>query len=171
MIIRALLLIMLLATPAYAQNDIVSAGIRAVDGFYTSTSKLMGGVNQTKPVKSFSKDALKEREKTTSEIRGIRWTEKPGMRRFNIVYESVDRYFKSQVSSIKALEDALGKKDKVQLEGIIKKLKKLRERKLKGLNEAVKVETFERKKGKPVPIIDRSPFEKGPAKDEGIWYR
>jgi len=171
MIIRVLLLIMLLAAPAYAQNDIVSAGLRAVDGFYTSTSKLMGGVKETKPVKSFSKDALKERDRTISEIRTLRWLEKPGMRRFNIVYERVDKYFKNQISSIKALEDSLEKSDKARLEGIIKKLKKLRGEKLKELKEAVKVETFKRKKEKPVPIIDRSPFEQGPAKDEGIWYR
>ncbi|MFQ5441202.1 MAG: hypothetical protein ACE5EB_00585 [Thermodesulfobacteriota bacterium] len=171
MIIRILLLIMLLAAPVYAQNDIVSVGLRAVDDFHTTTTELMGGLKGKKAVKSFSKSALKEREKTTSEIRSLRWLEKPGMRRFNIVYEKVDNYFKGQVSSIKALEEELGGKDKARLEKIIKKLKELRGQKLKELDEAVKFETFERKKEKPVPLIDRSPFEKGPGKDEGIWYR
>ena len=43
--------------------------------------------------------------------------------------------------------------------------------KLDKLGESLAIETYERKKPQPVPVIDPSPLGKDTNKGEGIWYR
>jgi len=165
-----LLFIFLTASPLYAQTDSVTTALDIVEDFYAVTEKQTGGLDGGEALQKFRKRALEEKEKTTGELRALKWSEKPGTRRFNQVHKIVDAYTGSQIEAVRGLKTDLPAEE-TSIDEAVKKLTELKASGLKELSGTLETETYEKKGDKPVPIIDRSPFETEPDKDGGIWYR
>lgn len=158
------------APSAFAETGSVPAALQAVEGFYAGITAETKDLGESAAVKDFRKRALEEKDRVHAQIRSIDWAETPGKKRFEKIYKFFDSYTVSQIASVKGLAMKLPG-DKARIEEAIKRLTELKAGKIKELNEASKNEVTEEKKIKPVPVIDRSPFEKEPDSDKGIWYR
>lgn len=161
----------LFAALSYAQSDSVSTGVRIVDEFYGTAKDLTVGYDIGPGSGGLRRVLLENREKTAGDLHSLNWTEEPGQRRFEMVYRLVDSYIENQMKPVRELLASVPPEDKVKVEGVLKKLAELRDAKLKELNDSLKAETFKQEQRKPVPVIDRSPYEKGPDGDRGIWER
>ena len=170
MVIRFLFLLMFIGASASHAEDSVSSAISIVDEFYNETVNLTGGLDGADAVLGFHKKAIVDKEKVSSELKSLKWTEAPGPRRFNQVYKLVDSYTEDQIDDVNDLAALLPAGSRPGVESAVKRLSTLKEERLRELNEALKREIYEKKTDRPIPIIDRSPFEKEPA-DGDIWYR
>ncbi|GMR05011.1 MAG: hypothetical protein BMS9Abin23_0935 [Thermodesulfobacteriota bacterium] len=162
---------LLLATPAFAQGDSVTTALGIVEDFHSETIELVNGVEDSASVESFVKKCIKERDRTLGELGSLRWIESPGERRFERVSRIVDSYMTGRIDSLKGLKKKLNGRDRKYMEKVITSLVLLKKKQLEELGGSLKAETYRKKELKPVPIIDRSPFEKGRPGEEGIWYR
>lgn len=161
----------LLAAVSYAQSDSVSTAQRIVSDFFDAANGLTRGYDIGPGPGELRRLLLENRDKAHSDLQTLNWTEEPGQRRFELVYRRVDSYMEDQMKPVKELYSRVPPEDKAAVEGILKRLTELRSAKLKELNDSLKAETFKQEKRKPVPVIDRSPYEKGPDSDKGIWER
>ena len=169
MVKRVLFVLILLFIITYgsALADSVSTAIRVVDDFYKETSQLLKGLLLEKDLSTFQDHSIREKEKTIAEIKRIRWTEDPGKRRAQHIMRIVDLYTREQIESVKGLVP----EDEERLRDVINRLSAKREEVLSELTESFKYEVPRKKKIRPVPSIDISPFEDQPEGGRGIWDR
>lgn len=166
-----LLFIFLAAVPARAVMDSVSTALDTVNGFYAEAASLMDSVDEAS--QTFVVPAQKEKERTLENLRSIGWAKKPSRSRYREVRGIVEAYTSGVISSIEALKPGLPAAKAVRVDEITEQLQALREFKLKELEETLKIESYEKKGPKPVPLMDRgrTPFEKRPGETPGIWFR
>jgi hypothetical protein len=170
MITRFLLLLLLLIPvhTAYAQIDSISKAVKVVTAFHAEAEVLVKGLPGAPAGPSFHKESLESKEKTISEIKSLGWTVPPGEARFESVYSLVKRYMNEEIRSIKGLAK---KGPAEEVEHTLTRLRYFRNEKLAEVDETLPYETYEKKKREPVPVIDTSPYEKGPGREKGIWDR
>ncbi len=185
------LIILLLCTvsPAYAKDDSISSALNIVEEFHaeardqikglwgtgraTGSGKATGsgGAGGDGAVSSFNKLSLESKERTVSDLKSLKWIEKPSTRRFKKIYDLVDSYTGFEIDSVGRLAAKVRGVDQKRVQQVVKNLTALKKIKLNKLGESLDIETYEREKPQPVPVIDPSPFEKETNKGEGIWYR
>lgn len=163
-------LLLFVAATAYAQNDSISKGLLIVEDFYTETTALMSPFKSLPEADSFNELSVEKTNQAAAEIRSLRWVETPGMRRYNRVYNVVDSYTADQIESMKGFAQNVPAA-RARVDEAIARLTTFKESKLNELKDSLKVETYEGKKIKPVPIIDRSPREKDNNGGSGMWFR
>ena len=169
--ILLLLLLLPLAVPAHAVTDSVTTAIEIVNDFYADAHSLTHNVPQAQG--DFASKALKDKEDTVNGLRSIGWAKKPSRGRYETVREIVQGYTSGVIKSVEALKTGLPKGPAEHIDEITRHLKDVQALKLETLGESLKIETFEKKGPKPVPLIDRerTPFENRPDEAPGIWYR
>ena len=177
MFIRLLALLsmlsLLLAAPggASAQDDFIASALKVVKQFHAESRVRLKGLEASGAVASFRTESLKSRELTSKDIKTLRWIEKPGPRRFKLIYNLVDAYTDTEISSVARLAAEVSGAERLSVERTAKTLRALKKLKLEKLGESLPLETYKRTEPKPVPIVDRAPFEKGATEGEGIWHR
>ncbi len=172
MFIRLLILSALLtASPALAQGDFIASALNIVNQFHAESEVRLKDLEPSRAVASFRKESLKSKELTAKDIETLRWIEKPGPRRFKLVYSLVDAYTDMEISSVARLAAEVGADDRKDVERTAKTLATLKKANLEKLSESLPLETYERVEPQPVPIIDRAPSDKGATNGEGIWDR
>lgn len=165
------LLLFLTASTAHAQSDSVTVGLSVVEGFYTDMTSIVRTFEDVAEVEEFAKKSLDRTNEVAAEIRAMRWTDVPGQRRFNRVYNVFEEYTSEQISSVKEFFAGLPPEEQARVAKAVDKLMKSREEKLERLNESLKLETYKKKGPKPVPIMEKTPHEKEREEGEGIYFR
>lgn len=162
-----------LAAPggAVAESDFITSAVRVVRQFHSESRIRLRRLEASAAVDSFRTKSLKSQELTAKDIESLRWIEKPGPRRFNLIYNRVDAYTDAEIRSVKSLAAEVGTEERLDVERTVKSLQTSKRTKLEKLVELLPLETFKRTEPPPVPIVDRSPFETKPTKGGGIWYR
>lgn len=159
---------MLLPSPLWAQRDAVSTALDIVDNFHKEANILMvaAGLPEVPPA---------EKERTVSELKTIRITERPGRGRLERVHGIVDAYTARVLGMAEArLEDARGGKEEYAREGL-KRLAALRFDELTRLRGTLAIE-------EPLPDVrpdlpfsfDPTPPHERPSPPDGppgILYR
>lgn len=172
MLIRLLtaFVVLFFASSAGAQMGSVKTAMFLVDGFYDEAVYLTRDLPQDERVSVVMKEILKQKEDTMAALKTTRWMDPPGQERYDKVYKMVEDYSDAQIESIKKLRDVSAKKD---INRMVRNLKSLKKKKLKTLKATHKYETYRAKNPRPVPIVDKSPFESGGKTGTGgeIWFR
>ncbi len=153
--------------------DAVSAAVKVVEDFSESEMSLLKDLEGVPEagLLSLQKRLSGRTLETKAGIKETGWSEGPGPRRFSRVYRMVDRYTLDQIDMIKAYAERSGLSDSPSYKRLMKELTKARKGALKELSEARRFEVPEDKRHRPVPIIDRSPFEQDKQGGKGIWDR
>ena len=167
----SLLLSLAGAGRAVAVNDSVSTALDIVNDFYAEAVSLVDTVDEAKF--TFKATALEKKGKTLSDLRSIGMTKRPSRTRYEQVRETAEGYMAGVISDIEALKNGPGAKQSIRIDDIAAQLTALMDFKLKALEEALQIESYERKSPKPVPLIDRerTPFDHQPDEPPGIWFR
>jgi hypothetical protein len=166
-----ILFVLLTAAPARAQGDFIASALKIVNQFHAESKARLKDLEASKAVASFRKQSLKSKELTAKDIESLRWVEKPGSRRFKLVYNLVDSYTDLEIASVGRLAAKVSTDDRKSVERTARTLATLKKANLEELSESLPLETYKRAEPKPVPIIDRAPFEKGATDGDGIWDR
>ncbi|MDO8426316.1 MAG: hypothetical protein Q7T24_02235 [Deltaproteobacteria bacterium] len=162
-----LAVIILSASVSFAQSDSVSKSLDIVNSFHTEAEVLTKGLVSP----SFQGQFAGERDEAVNELDSLSWTEKPGKRRFNLAYGIVDSYTEKIIESIEKLLPQAPPKSREALNNAVERLSALKTVAMRELNESLKAEAYEQERSKPVPLIDRSPFEAPPEEAPGMWFR
>lgn len=161
------LFLLFLSVPVYAETGAIKASIKAVEEFYNETQNLTKDLTDMPAVKQMRAASLELKDAAIRNLENLHRVEKPGKKRFNHAYGAADSYMDAQIEAVKGTSP----EDKARIEGIVKTLLALKTEKLKAVKETEKFERTDEKKRRPVPSIDRSPYEKSPEGDKGIWER
>lgn len=171
MLLSLLTLFIAAPGPANAQDDFIASALKIIDRFHTESRLQLKDLKSSGAVASFRKKSLKNKESATKDIETLRWIEKPGTRRFKLVYSRIDSYTEMEIDSLGRLAAEVNGDDRARVERTAKRLLALKKSGLERLGRSLPLETYKRAEPQPVPIIDRAPFEKKPTEGEGIWYR
>jgi len=166
----AALFLLLLSMPAYAETGAIGASIKAVNEFYNETQNLTKDLADSPAVKAANAKPLEQKDAAIKELENLNRVEKPSKKRFKHAYDTAAAYMDARIEAIKTLLQT-SSEDKAHSDSIIKSLLALKTEKLNAVNETEKFERTEEKIIKPVPSIDRSPYENSPEGDKGIWER
>ncbi|MBI5344305.1 MAG: hypothetical protein HZB21_05030 [Deltaproteobacteria bacterium] len=171
----ALTLFITLAVTAYdvtrALADSIEVASEIVLVFHDEAANLTKDLEPNDDVKTYRRLASEQKDDVMLEIDSLNLAERPGQRRFKKIYKAVEMYTNGQIESLTRLTASVKGVDKNRLEDAIKKLTALREEQLLELNDTFKAETFEKEGIKPVPLIDRGPYDKTPDEEPNIWFR
>ena len=177
MIKRALLLIIFftaMASAAQAANeqaDSVSVGLKVVEEFYTGTTRLMDPFEGVPGLAEFKEAAVDRTNDTAADLRTLRWVEAPGRRRYTRVHNIVAAYAERQIEAVKEFTSTLEPDQRAVAAEVAAKLEELKTEKLSRLAQTLKYETYEKKRPKPVPIMEQTPHERKREEGEGIYFR
>jgi len=165
-----IVLLILIAAPALAQMGSIKSAMFLVDGFLDETIYLTRELKQDEALTKVMADMRRRKDDTIAALQTLRWIESPGKERYNKIYSIVDSYSDAQIASINELKESHDARD---IERMVRAMKALKLRKLKELKETLKYETYRGKSLRPVPIIDKSPFDSGGKTGNGgeIWFR
>ncbi len=149
----------------------VKTAMFLVDGFYDETMYITRDLGEREKVEKALKEMARRKDKTISELQTIRWVDEPGRNRYDKIFKIVNGYSDAQIETVQKLREESS--DKRQIYRIIRTLKALKKKKLKTLRGTLKYETYRGKRLRPVPIVDKSPFESGGKTGTGgeIWFR
>jgi len=158
------------STPVFAQMGSIKNAIFLVDGFFDETLYLVRDLKSDDTLMKVRAEMRHRKDNTITALRTLRWIESPGKERYNKIYSIVESYSDAQIISINKLKDS---HDARGVERMIREMKTLKLRQLKELKTTLKYETYRGKLPRPVPIIDKSPFDSGGKTGVGgeIWYR
>ncbi len=165
-----LCLLVLVSGPAFAQMGSVKTAMFIVDSFFDETLYRMRDLEGDKVLDKTVKEMRKRKEGTLSTLRTIRMLETPGKERYEKIYDIVDKYLRAQIESFNGLKES---HDARSIELMVRDLKDIKKAKLRSLEETKKYETYRGKRPRPVPLVDKSPFESGGKTGTGgeIWFR
>lgn len=163
-------LIILMASPALAQMGSVKSAMFLVDGFFDETLYLTRELKRDDALSKTLTEMRRRKDDTITALKTLRWIETPGKERYDKIYSIVETYSDAQIASINKLKES---HDARGIELMVREMKALKNRKLKELKETLKYETYRGKTLRPVPIIDKSPFDSGGKTGTGgeIWFR
>ncbi|MBI5888578.1 MAG: hypothetical protein HZB82_07710 [Deltaproteobacteria bacterium] len=164
------LFLLLLCVPVHAERGAIGASIRAVDEFYNETQNLTKDLADSPAVKEMRAASLEQKDAAVKNLENLNRVDRPGKKRFKQAYGIAASYMDARIEAVKALPQA-SPEDKARIGGIAKTLLALKAEKLNAISETEKFERTDEKKIKPVPSIDRSPYENSPEGDKGIWER
>lgn len=159
--------LIVLSTPAPASADSISTAINIVEGFAVESNSLLDklGPKETAGIrKSFSE----ERVRAVDELKTLGWTHAPGDIRYRHTLNIVDSYTGRVITAVGALNKRLSG---ARVQETVRKLTELKGVFITELNESRKNELAGEKSIRPVPLIDRSPFDTTPGEAPGMWYR
>jgi len=172
MLKKALLLIVvvLLARAASAQMGSVKTAMFIVDFFFDETLYMMRNLERDEKLREVTEEMRKRKDAAISTLRTIRMIEAPGKERFTKIYLIVEAYLGAQIKSFNGLKES---HDARGIELMVRELQDIKKAKLKALQETKKYETYRGEQPRPVPLIDKSPFESGGKTGSGgeIWFR
>ncbi len=165
-----ILSILLIAQPAFAQMGSVKSAMFIVDGFFDESMYLMRDLERDDTLRSVTLEMRRRKDDTITALRTMRWIESPSRERYDKIYSIVETYGDEQIASVNKLKDTHNART---IELMVRQLKDLKNQKLKALAGTKKYETYRGKPLRPVPIIDKSPFESGGKTGTGgeIWFR
>ncbi len=168
--ILLLVLIVFAARTASAQMGSVKTAMFIVDSFFDETLYKMRDLERDDTLKRVSQEMQKRRNDTISNLRTIRMIEAPSKERYEKIYKIVDSYLGAQIESFNSLKESHNARS---IELMVRELQDLKKAKLRTLQETKKYETYRGERLKPVPLIDKSPFESGGKTGSGgeIWFR
>lgn len=165
------LFLLLFSIPVYAETGAVKTSIKAVDEFYNETQNLTKDIADGPAVKDMRAASLKQKDAAIKELENLNRVERPSKKRFKHAYDIAAAYMDARIEAIKTLVAQTSSEDKARIDNIIKSLLALKTEKLNAVNDTEKFERTDEKIIKPVPSIDRSPYENSPERDKGIWER
>lgn len=153
-----------------AQMGSIKTAMFIVDGFHDEALYLMRDLKRDESLQRVRKELGRRRDDTLAALKTLRWIESPSRQRYDKIYSIVRSYMDAQIATVNSLKESHYAR---QIERMVRDLKDLREEKLRTLAETKKYETFRTRNPRPVPIIDKSPFESGGPAGEGgeIWFR
>lgn len=160
--------LIVLSTPAPALADSISTAINIVEGFEVESNTLLDKLGPKETV-VLRKSLSEERVRAVDELKTLGWTHAPGDIRYRRTLNIVDSYTGRVIAAVGALNKRLPSGARVQES--VRKLTELKGVFLTELNESRKNELAGEKAIRPVPLIDRSPFDTTPGEAPGMWYR
>ncbi len=168
--ILLLVLIVFAAGTASAQMGSVKTAMFIADSFYDEMLYKMRNLERDETLKKVRKEMRRRRDETISTLRTIRMTEAPGKERYEKIYGLVDSYLGSQIESFNSLKESHNARG---IELMVRELQDLKKAKLRALQNTKKYEIYRGEQPRPVPLIDKSPFESGGKTGTGgeIWFR
>lgn len=152
-----------------AQMDSVSQALAIVDDFYSEANSSLKDFKAPEAV-SIKQTTLLEKDQAIQELQSIGLTEKPSEKRFQQVRRVLDLYTESVISNVNGLGSKLGKPDKDRIDTIVKKLVSLKLTRMQEFEDTIRIETFERKTGKPAPLFN-SPFNSPSPENPGMYVK
>jgi len=163
-------MIIFFASPALAQMGSVKSAMFMVDAFFDETLYLTRDLEPDETLTKVTAEMRKRKDNTLTALRTLRWIETPGKERYEKIYSIVERYADAQADSINKLKETHNPRG---IELMVREMKAMKNRKLKELTGTRKYETYRGKNPRPVPIIDKSPFDSGGKTGSGgeIWFR
>ena len=167
----AVLSIILFPFVAAAQTGSITAALVIIREFHTEKERLMKGLDKGAAFTDLRRQSALNRDKASSDLKTLNWTEAPGPKRSEKVYRVVDSYTDKEISSVKGIIKSVRADDRGVAEDAVRKLSAFRSAKLGELNESIKSETPEVQRIRPVPVIDRTPKGSSPDEEHGIWFR
>ncbi len=168
-------IVLTLALAALARADTVDDAVALVEEFASRRDGLVKEMNFSSEATRFVRERAAATEKTTTELKTLRWTEEPGKRRTSRITRAVEGYLDDEIEALGDLRERLPGREG-DVDDILSELSSLRERILQELAESFKKEAERMEKGapkppRPVPSVDTSPFETKPEMEKGIYER
>ncbi len=151
--------------------DVVSVAIKAIEDFERSSLDYLKAFEGAGGASILIKRYRDRTMETLSLIKEVRWSEGPGPRRFRRVLRIVDLYTADQIEMIEDFGRGSGFAGSPLFDEVMDGLARAREKALGELKKAFRLEVVEEKRIRPVPLIDRSPFEEDKQGGKGIWDR
>ncbi len=162
--------LIVLSTPAVCYADSISTAINIVEGFEVEVNTLLDKLGP-KETAATRKSLSEERVKAVDELKTLGWTHAPGDIRYRRTFNIVDSYSGRILAAVGALNKRLPLSAGARVQETVRKLTELKGASLTDLNESRKNELAGEKAVRPVPLIDRSPFDTTPGEAPGMWYR
>lgn len=159
-----------LSASTTACADSISTAINIVEGFEKESGTLLDKLDP-KGTPGLKKAFSEERVKAVSELKTLGWTHAPGEIRFRRTSRIVDSYTGRIITAVEGLDKRLPASAAPVIKESVKRLADLKRELLTELKESRKNEIAGEKELRPVPLIDRSPFDTTPGEAPGIWYR
>lgn len=156
--------------PSAVYADSISTAINIVESFEAESRAALAGLDP-KQTAVLSKNLSAERARAVDELKTLGWTHAPGDIRYRRTLNIVDSFTGGVIDGLQALNGRLTATDAARAHESIKRLTELKVSLLKELNVSRKNELAGEKQERPVPLIDRSPFDTTPGEPPGIWYR
>ncbi len=159
-----------LITPVYAQGDSISTAIKIVKDFNAKVKGLTDELEYKKEITVYRDISSDRTEKVITELKDLRWVQGPGRSRAKRTYRIVELHIQDQIDSFVELIVKPHPEDK-RLKEVVGELVSTKDKALAELKKAFQAEVIEKERIKPVPLIDRSPFEKQREGESGMWDR
>ncbi len=164
--------ILIISSTSHAQMPMgsVKTAMFIVDGFFDETMYITRDLTRDESLKKAMNTMRLRKDKTLSELQSVRLIESPGKDRFEHIYSIVESYSDAQIKTMAGQRQGPEQKE---ITRVIRTMKSLKKKKLKALSSTLKYETYREKNLRPVPIVDKSPFESGGKTGTGgeIWFR
>ncbi|MBI5286594.1 MAG: hypothetical protein HY878_03270 [Deltaproteobacteria bacterium] len=167
----------LLALPVYAQQDTIILAIRLLDEYSKGQEELLTHLAEesSEPTKDAIKGVIervsKGKEKTSNNLKDLRWLESSSVRQVKRARRLVEGYTNDHIKALKELAGKVPGEDKKKVEGILERSVASRNKVINRLKEEERAATAPTWEETPASPIDVSPIEEEPAKGRGIWER
>ncbi|HHL39876.1 MAG TPA: hypothetical protein ENJ37_05170 [Deltaproteobacteria bacterium] len=161
----------LIPRPAAAQTDCVSIALRHVDEFEAALGRAV------EPLMPEAAPAMEEASRRSDEtarmLRNIRWSDEPGPRRQRRVARVFDDYAAALIDSLRSLAPRLDPDGRKRAAEAVDLLEGMRLEAVEEIRTSTDSHPKPREPRRPVPLIDRSPFEDKPEEGggRGMWDR
>lgn len=166
--IAGFLIVLSISSAVYA--DSISTAINIVEGFEAESNNILVKLD-SKETAGIRKSSSEESARAVDELKTLGWTHAPGDIRYRRTFNIVDSYTDRVISAVTALDKRAQVSNGARVQESVKRLKELKGTFLTELDESRKKELAGEKPVRPVPLIDRSPFDTTPGEAPGMWYR
>jgi len=163
----------LLLTASYSaaktESYLVALGI--VESFDIEMRDLIKEDAWNGSTRAFYKRSEKIKLEATSNIKSVRWSQRPSPKRFSRLYNIIDQYTVEMIEAAESLAKELPEKRRAFTQEAVRALTSLRVEFLDKLKETSASERRPSRQQKPSPVIDRSPYEERPGDVRGLYER
>lgn len=170
-IILTLAIVLFLASGSSAKTESYLMALGIVESFDIETKDLIKEDKWNGPTRAFYKRLANIKSEATSDIKSVRWSQRPSPKRFSRLYSIVDKYTGAMVEAAESLSKDLPKEKRAAIDEAAGKLAAIRMEFLDNLKKTSASERKPSRQQKPSPLIDRSPYEERPGDIRGIYER
>jgi len=150
--------------------DSISTAIGIVEGFETESAAIVS-LFDPKDTSGTRLSLKQESTKAVDELKTLGWTHAPGDIRYRQTVKIVDSYTERVIKAVSSMDSGVRARNGSKVAESVKKLEELKAAFFTELTASRKKELEAEKPVRPVPLIDRSPYDTTPGNAPGIWYR